>query len=217
MSLYETLKDLGGNNDGKIYGVMIGIVTNNKDPDGMGRVKLKFPLRGTEDESNWTRVVSFMAGKEMGAFFLPEVEDEVLVAFENGDIEHPYVIGSLWNGEEAPPETNSDGKNNIKTIKSRSGHEITFNDEDSKEQIVIKTKAGHAITLDDSSGSEKIEIKDKSDSNKITIDSAKDAIDIECKADLSIKGKKIEITSDASMTLEAGGEMTIKGTTVKIN
>lgn len=104
--------------DSRIYGVVVGIVTNNKDTEKLGRVKVKIPRLSGEDESNWARVTSFMAGKERGAFFLPEVDDEVLVAFEYGDINMPYVIGSLWNGKDVPPENNSDGKNNIRVIRS---------------------------------------------------------------------------------------------------
>ena len=68
-----------------ILGVVSGVVTNNQDPDGLGRIKVKLPRISGEDESNWARVISFMTGKDMGAFYLPEVDDEVLVAFEFGD------------------------------------------------------------------------------------------------------------------------------------
>ena len=112
-----------------------------------------------------------MAGNDRGSYFLPEVGDEVLVAFEQGDIHHPYVIGALWNGKDKPPELNRDGKNNIRKMKSRSGHELIFNDENENEQVVLHTKSGHTVLLDDSTGAEKIEIKDKSGSNTILIDS----------------------------------------------
>jgi uncharacterized protein involved in type VI secretion and phage assembly len=162
MSLMELLRDVGGGaSGGRIEGVLVGIVTNNHDPDGMGRVRVRFPVRESNDDSHWARIATLMAGKERGSFFLPEVGDEVLVAFEQGNAEHPYVIGALWNGQDVPPEPNSDGKNNIRKIRSRSGHEILFNDdaEARQEKVVIKTKAGHVITLDDASGQEKIEIR----------------------------------------------------------
>lgn len=132
MSITDILQENSGSNPGtsgdQIYGVRMAIVTNNNDPDKVGRVKLKFPWRGDADESDWTRIVFPMAGKERGIYFIPEVDDEVLVLFENGDIHHPYVIGSLWNGQDKPPEDNANGKNNIRKIKSRSGHEIIFDD-----------------------------------------------------------------------------------------
>src|SRR5262245_31955279 len=118
----------GPDREGRIHGVVSGIVTNNQDPDKRGRVKLKFPWLSDTDESWWARIVSPMAGKERGVYFLPEVNDEVLVAFEHGDPRFPLVIGALWNTEDKPPFTNDDGKNNVRAIKSRSGHTITLGD-----------------------------------------------------------------------------------------
>lgn len=204
---------------GKIKGVAVGVVTNNKDPQGMGRVKVRFPWRENQDESHWARIATLMAGKDRGSFFLPEVGDEVLVAFEREDIRHPYVVGGLWNGQDKPPETNSDGKNNIRKIKSRSGHEIIFNDdhEAKKEKVEIHTKAGHKVVLDDAAGSEKIEVRDKSGSNFIVIDSVQNSITIESTAQLKIKSQKIDIEAGATMTLKASGALTIQGAIVKIN
>jgi len=204
---------------GKIKGVAVGVVTNNKDPQGMGRVKVRFPWREHQDESYWARVATLMAGKDRGSFFLPEVGDEVLVVFEREDIRHPYVVGGLWNGRDKAPETNSDGKNNIRKIKSRSGHEIIFNDdhETKKEKVEIHTKAGHKVLLDDAAGSEKIEVRDKSGSNFIVIDSLQNSITIESTAQLKIKSQKIDIEAGAAMTLKASGALTIQGAIVKIN
>ena len=206
-----------GSRDRRVAGVVVGIVTNNKDTEGMGRVKVKFPWRGDTDESYWARVATLMAGKDRGTFFLPEVEDEVLVAFDHGDINHPYVIGALWNGVDTPPETNSDGKNNIRKIKSRSGHEIIFGDEQSKEKIELHTNAGHTIILDDSAGKEKIEIKDKTGNNSITIDSVQNAITISSQMKLSIKAQMIEIEAEGMMTIKSGANLTIQGAIVQIN
>ncbi len=204
---------------GKSSGVSIGIVTNNQDPDNEGKVKVRFPMRNSNDESYWARVATIMAGNSMGAYFLPEVDSEVLVAFEEGDSEHPIIIGSLWNGKEPPPETNSDGKNNHRVIKSRSGHTIMLNDdtENSAAKISITSSAGHAIVLDDSSGSEKISIIDKSGSNKIVFDSAQNNISIECAMQLSIKGNQVQIEGTSSLTLKSSAITTIQGTPVKIN
>lgn len=220
MSAASLFRDFGDESRvRRITGVVIGIVTNNKDAEGMGRVKVKFPWRGDSDESYWARVSTLMAGKDRGAFFLPEVGDEVLVAFDHGDINHPYVIGALWNGVDTPPETNADGKNNIRTIKSRSGHEIIFddNDEQKKEKIEIHTKAGHTIILDDSAGAEKIEIKDKTGNNSIMIDSVQNAIAISSQMKLSIKAQAIEIESGGMMSIKSSATLTIQGAIVKIN
>ncbi|HEY9666693.1 MAG TPA: phage baseplate assembly protein V, partial [Coleofasciculaceae cyanobacterium] len=141
----------------RIYGVVIGIVTNNQDPDKLGRVKVKFPWLSDADESYWARVATPMAGKDRGIYYLPELDDEVLVVFEHGDVRFPYVLGALWNGKDMPPADNGDGKNNLRVIKSRSGHVIRLNDEDGKETI---------------------EIIDKSGKNSLIFDTAKNAIAI---------------------------------------
>lgn len=217
---------------GRIYGVVVGLVTNNQDPDKLGRVKMRFPWLNQDDESHWARVATLMAGQERGSFFLPEVEDEVLVVFEHGDVRFPYVIGALWNGEDTPPRDNADGKNDLRVIHSRSGHELIFNDADGKEQVEIHTKAGHHILLDDTSGAEKITIKDKTGNNQIELDSAQNSIalvsqtklslksqtiEIEADTSLTLKAQMIEINGGAQMTVKAGSMLTLKGALVKIN
>ena len=203
----------------RINGIVTGIVTNNRDEEGLGRIKVNFPWLSEENETDWAKVMSFIAGKERGGFFLPEVGDEVLVAFEQGDINYPYVIGALWNNKDKPPETNSDGKNNIRKIRSRSGHEIIFNDDDNskQEKIEIHTNGGHKILLDDSAGQEKIEIIDKTGSNKMTIDSVQNSISIESSMQLKFKAQVIEIEAGATMTIKAGAVLNIQGALVKIN
>lgn len=223
MSLEDFLDKEDGQGTQHLYGVVIGIVTSNKDDLGLGRVKVKFPWRGEEtgkeDESHWARVASPMAGKERGMLFLPEVNDEVLVAFEHGDINHPCVIGSFWNSLDKCPEPNSDGKNNIRKIKSRSGHEIIFNDdsEKKKEMVMIHTKANHQIILDDAAGQEKIEIIDNTGNNKITFDSTQNSISIESKEGLTIKSKTIDIEAVSNMTIKSSGTLKIKGSMIEIN
>lgn len=198
----------------RFYGVVLGVVSNNQDPDNMHRVKVKFPWLSSDVESNWARVAAPMAGPDRGAYFLPEVDDEVLVAFEHGQVDHPYVIGSLWNGKDEAPESNSDGENNNRTIKSRSGHVLRFHDK---------------------SGSEKIEIIDRSGSNKIIVDTANNSITIEAASDITIKSSTgkltmqaasgIEMKSQASvsiqaasnMDLKAGAQVTVKGALIQLN
>lgn len=200
-----------------VNGVALGIVTDNKDPENMGRVKIKLPWLSEQDVTHWVRIATLMAGKERGSYFLHEVGDEVLVAFDHGDISHPYVIGALWNKADAPPESNSDGKNNIRQICSRSGHKITLDDTANQEKVEILTKAGHKIVLDDSTGQEKLEIVDEAGSNFIKIDSVQNSISIESGMKLSIKAPMIEIESSGMMKIKAGAILTIEGAMVKIN
>ncbi|MGB7413515.1 MAG: VgrG-related protein [Thermosynechococcaceae cyanobacterium] len=164
---------------------LVGIVTNNDDPKGWGRVKVKFPTLTEKDESHWARVVGLGAAKERGFYCLPEINDEVLVAFEHGDIHRPYIIGGVWNGgEDKTVETVNDtinnGKVRLRTIKTRTGHTIQFVEEDkfnSKAGIYITTADGHHIDLNDSEkyieiqtvGNHTIRMNDKSPSKGIDI------------------------------------------------
>jgi len=203
----------------QINGVVPGVITNNQDPDNLGRVKIYFPWLSDDNETDWVRIASLMAGNERGSFFLAEVNDEVLVAFEQGDINYPYVIGFLWNTKARPPEANENGQNDIRKITSRSGHEIIFNDNDTEgeEKVEIHTNSGHKIVLDDSTGQEKIEIIDKTGSNKITIDSVGNAIEIESVLQLNIKSTNIEIEGTGSLSLKSSGSLKINGSIVQIN
>jgi uncharacterized protein involved in type VI secretion and phage assembly len=205
-SLIDLLTPPHGNNEpGRFYGVVVGIVTNNQDPNNMARVRVKFPWLSDDHESWWARIAVPMAGSGRGSYFLPEVDDEVLVAFEHGNVQSPYVIGALWNGKDAPPTTNRDGKNNIRLIHSRSGH---------------------LVRLDDTDGDEKIEIIDKTGGNKVTIKSSDNSMRLECTGKMKLHASAgIEITSDTdikiqantTMDIESTATMTIKGAMVNIN
>ena len=203
--------------DDGLTGVAVAIVTDNEDPEGMGRVKLEFPWRAANDESYWARIATPMAGKETGTYFLPEVGDEVLVAFEDGDVSHPYVLGALWNGKEGPPTDNADGKNDVRQIKSRSGHVLTFDDGDTDGKVAIETGAGHSITLDDASGGEKITIEDKNGSNAIEFDAVSGSLSVSSSGTLTIEAPVIEISGDGNVTIDASGMLTLKGAVIKLN
>lgn len=233
---------LSGNGSFYMPGVTVGVVTNNKDPEKLGRVKLKLPDRLGELETDWARIAVPMAGKTMGHFFLPEVGDEVLVIFREGNLREPYVIGSLWNEKQKPPEDNADGKNDVRVIKSRAGHEININDSDDKGAIEIKTKNGASVKIDnkdsgvvtvkDKSGknravfdgnSSKVQIKGDmkieliSGSSKVVIDSSKAAVEISSDAKISMKAAQIEVKAGATLDLSSDGMVNIKGSMVKIN
>jgi phage baseplate assembly protein V len=133
-------------------GVMIGLVKSVEDPSGLGRVQLTFPTMGGVT-SAWAPVATELAGNNRGAWFMPEVEDEVLVAFDQGNFDHPYVVGFLWNGNDKPPET--EVKNRI--IKTPGGHQLRFEDKDGAKKVILKTDGGLVITMDDTQQS--IEVK----------------------------------------------------------
>lgn len=190
MSLGDLMAGTGGE-QGRQYGVVTGIVNDISDPENLGRVKVEIPSVGgvAESLSNWARIATMSAGNGRGSFFIPEVGDEVLVAFEHGDPNRPFVIGMLWNSEDTPPETmDGEGKNHLRTIKSRSGHIITMDDssDDQTAKVTIKSQGGHEVTLDDANNKGKIELKSNG-GHTVTLDD---------------EGKKITITDSGGGKLE---------------
>lgn len=202
------------NQDNRIFGVMIGLVTNNQDPEKMGRVKVEFPTLSEQNESNWARIASPMAGKERGFYFLPEVGDEVLVVFEHGDINFPYILGALWNGKDKPPSDNSDGKNDQRIIQSRSGHKIILDDKEGEEKIIIQDKTGkNKVMIDSKSNTMNVTVeKDLTieTKGKITIKNSEGDIAIDCK-NLSIKTQeKCQLDVGTDCTIEAKNKYELK-------
>jgi uncharacterized protein involved in type VI secretion and phage assembly len=218
---------------------VIGLVTNNTDPDGLGRVKVKFPWLDDTEESWWARPASPMAGASRGLYILPEINDEVLVTFEHGEITRPFILGGLWNGQDAPPKTNNEVVTSSKV-----------------NERLWKTRAGHTISLDDTEGSEKVTIVDKTENNKIVIDSANNSIALTAAGDVTITatgkvavnatgdatvdaqnatvtskqnatvtanaqlkmhGATVAIEADAQLELKSAGVLTVKGSVVMIN
>jgi uncharacterized protein involved in type VI secretion and phage assembly len=138
----------------RLFGVYPALVTDVQDPDNQGRVQIKLPFVEESDGGSalaWARLATMMAGGNRGTWFIPEVDDEVLVAFTAGDPRRPVVIGALWNGVDAPPET-MDSANNVRSVTSRSGHKLTFDDTAGAEKVELKTNGGHTFTLDDAAG-----------------------------------------------------------------
>jgi uncharacterized protein involved in type VI secretion and phage assembly len=193
------------NVDDRFYGVTIGVVTNNKDDQKMGRVKVKLPWLSEQDESDWARIVSPMAGNQRGFCMLPEVGDEVLVAFEHGDIRFPYVLGGLWNGKDKPPQVNEDGKNNVREIRSRSGHAIVLDDTEGKEKITISGKGGkNALVIDASQNTIQITVE-----KDFSIE-AKGKISLDSKGDVDIKCRNFSVNAQQDCSLKANANSTIE-------
>jgi uncharacterized protein involved in type VI secretion and phage assembly len=138
------------------YGVYPGKVASVKDKDKQGRVQVELlfgPVVNGQKFSVWARVATLMAGGGRGSFFIPEPGDEVLVAFYAGDVRRPYVIGALWNGQDAPPQQMDEGgQNNIRVVKTRSGHKLEFDDTSGSQKITITTPNGNELILDDGAG-----------------------------------------------------------------
>jgi len=135
------------------FGVYPAIVVDNVDLQNLGRVKVRLPQGPVVDGTGpWARVATLMAGAHRGSWFMPDVNDEVLVAFEAGDARRPFVIGALWSAANPPP-TNMTAGNDRKILRSRNGVSITLDDRQDHESIVIDTPAGVRLTLADGPGS----------------------------------------------------------------
>lgn len=191
---------------GRENGVVVGIVESLDDPEDIGRVKVTYPHLGDE-VSDWCRLVAPFAGPRRGAFFRPEVDDEVLVVYEHGDPRQPYVLGGVWSKTDPPPP--DDGRktdNNWRFLRSRSGH---------------------LVKLDDTAGAEVIEISDGGGTTRVVLETAagkvrveSDGGDVEVSAPggaVKILAQTIEIKATGTASLEAGGSLTLKGATVSIN
>ncbi len=171
----------------RIPGVVSAIVRDLSDPDGQGRIELEFKHLPDGPKSSWAPVASAMAGGSRGAFLMPEVGDEVLVSFDQGDFNHPFIVGFLWNGVDKPPET--DPKNRV--ILTPGGHTLRFEDGDPK-KVILKSSAGHAITLDD--GSQKVKIETKG-SLSLTLDDSASSITLSGGGrTLTMQGGTLQIT-----------------------
>jgi len=177
---------------GRIYDAVVGVVTDIADPQKLCRVKVRFPSLGP-DTTWWCPLVAPGAGKDRGWFTVPEVDDEVLVMFEHGDVARPVIIGALWNGKDKAIDNNADGKNARRVIRSKTGHKITF--EDVEKFILIEDGAGI--------GSIKIDGKN----NTIELTAKQGDIGIQCKDELSILAGEIEIKAKGTCDLmgKSGG------------
>lgn len=154
----------------KYPGVVTGIVNSVDDPQGQGRLQLQFPWLSSSQLSSWAPVAAALAGKDRGAFLMPEVGDEVLVAFEQGDFDHPFVVGFLWNGVDTPPEKTN--KNRI--IKTPGGHQLRFEDADGAKKVIVKSDGGHQIEIDDTA--QTITVKTKSGAQSVVLDDTTQSI-----------------------------------------
>lgn len=135
-------------------GVYAAIVVDNVDPANGGRVKVRLPpvlVAGESGHEVWARTATLMAGANRGTWFMPDVDDEVLIAFEQGDLTRPYVLGGLWNGANPPP-AKMDADNDKKLVRSRNGVRITLDDQRGRESIIIETPGGQKLVLEDGPG-----------------------------------------------------------------
>ena len=207
-------------------GILTGIVKEIYDDKFPGLVKVEFFMTdGTVNVSDWVRVIVPYGGKDKGMYFLPDIGDEVAVAFEQGNIEKPYILGCLWNKTDKIPDNSVTKDNTIKKLKTKGGHEIIFDDTENKGKITISTPKKSEISVDDENSSITIKAKGDDEENIIKIDSKNGEINVDSKKkiklnagsasiDIDGNGKKIVIKAD-NITLD-GKTIKIKGQSVNI-
>jgi uncharacterized protein involved in type VI secretion and phage assembly len=187
---------------GRWYGAYPALVSDIKDPDGQGRIKITLPWApdtGSGQYEVWARMSTFMAGNNRGSWFIPDVNDEVLAMFEAGDPRRPYVVGGLWNGSDAPPESiDGSGQNNHKVLRSRNGVKITLDDNQGQEQFIVETPGGQKITLKDGPGNVVVE---DSNGNSVKLESA--GITVTASAKVTVNASLVEISA-SMVTVNAG-------------
>ena len=181
--------------DIRYYGVAEAIVMDVNDPDKEGRVKVRYPWFDDNTVSGWARVRQLYAGGGYGTFFVPEVGDEVIVAFVHGDMRVPIILGGLYNGSDKPSVSRSD----------------------SSDPKLIRTKGGNEILLDDTSGKEKVQITD-ANGNVLILDAANNTITLQTQSDITIasKGGRLHLKG-STVDIEASGAMTLTGQTIALN
>jgi phage protein D/phage baseplate assembly protein gpV len=211
--------------------LQIGVVQDLDDPLGWGRVKVGLPWRSDALESIWARLATLDAGPSQGTLFIPDVGHEVVVGFLGGDSSQPVVLGSLWNGQQAPPEAIDPDANAVRSIVTRSGHKIRF-DDGGAAMLEVATAEGHSIVLTDADGGS-IELSDPNGSNRIKVSG--DGIEIEAGSGdvtisapagkVAVAGSGFEakasgpakVESSATLDLKASATLGIRGALVNIN
>ena len=213
--LIDTLTDTERASDRKLIGVAVAQVVSNLDSLGQGRVQIS--IRWLTDAQPWARVAVLSAGHDRGTWFIPQVGDEVLVAFEHGDPLQPYVIGSLWNSTDTPPATATTDPIMRRLVKTPAGHVIEL--DDTKQSITITSSSGQKVAITP----EKIDLSAGNGASEVTLETSgtitlKASLKIELQApEISISGTTLELSADATATLKASGSCTVKGAIVEIN
>jgi uncharacterized protein involved in type VI secretion and phage assembly len=187
---------------GRWYGVYPALVIDIRDPDGQGRVKVTLPWSpdaGGSRYEAWARLATLMGGSNRGSWFVPDTNDEVLVAFEGGDTRRPYVIGGLWNGTDTPPDSmDGAGNNHRKVLRSRNGVTVTLDDSTGQERFVAETPGGQRITLKDGPGA--VEIVD-SNGNSVKLEPS--GLTVTAAAKVTVSASLIEVSAGL-VTVNAG-------------
>jgi len=205
--------------DHALGGVYYAIVTQNDDPDGPGgRVKVRYPWMpdGDKDQSFWAQICVPMIGDEFGTYTLPDVEDEVMVVFVAGDMNYPVVIGGGWSKTDTPPETNEDGKNDFRLIKSRACHRLIFDDTKNTKIVLSDTGDKHVVDVGahkkQGSSPNAIDVPALGSDKGVAAVASSGTLNLWCpNGKLSVQAKGVQVTADQSVDVKGGSELTLRG------
>jgi uncharacterized protein involved in type VI secretion and phage assembly len=222
----------------RVNGVVIGLVLDVDDPQGEGRIRVSFPWLGPETQSGWAPIADPLGGASRGYWYMPEVGDEALVAFEHGDIDHPFVLGFLHNGVDTPPTDGID--RHVRRVQSVAGHQFDMDDRPAQESVRLRTSSGHRLEMHDpggyieivTAGGEKIRLADRPGSIElstssgtkvnleptgVTIETPGD-VTVTAAANLSVTAATaISVTAGASLSIAAGAAVVVNATTALVN
>ena len=197
-----------------INGLVVGVVVDNKDPDGMHRILVKYPVESSEElDSSWCRICSPMAGKQRGLVILPDIGTEVVIVFADRSMS-PYVVGAVYNGAEDKPEPyHNDDKNNDKRVFwSRNDHMVIFDDTAGKEKVEIGAQATARLDIKSAPIYQSMDSSEK----VITMYCEKDS-EMEAVENISIKCKDFKLEASATITMDASASAIFKaGTSASI-
>lgn len=209
----------------KVYGLTLGTVVSVIDPKFLGRVQVTFPWLSSSVNSAWARIATAWAGGSRGTYLLPEVGDEVVVAFLHGDLKHPVIVGFVWNDTDRPPEVSPLLER--RELKSKSGHKVTFDDLPGIWSLTLESQGGHTVKLDDTAGAMKVSISDSSQNlsvvldtvtGKITISTTVGEIALSAPAGrISLDAASVDIHAAGALSLKGDGAVSMAGAVVKIN
>jgi len=202
------------------YGLHYGIVCQNKDPDNLDRIKVRFPWldNGDTDQSHWAQLLTPMEGDKFGWYTLPDIDDVVVVVFIAGDMSQPVVIGGVWSTPDFSPETNEDGKNNFRGYRSRAGHRLVLDDSPSGTKVWVADKTtklmvGMGKFAKDGAGPNICAVWKPPMPGEagVAIASMEGKMEITAKTKLTIKGENIKFNIKTTFDMKAGSDIQMEG------
>lgn len=212
--------------DMTLPGVYYGLVTQNKDPENLNRIKVRLPWldKGDVDQSHWAQLSTPMAGKQFGWYTLPDIDDAVLVMFMAGDIRQPVLIGGVWSKTDAPPEVNEDGKNNFRGYRSRTGSRLILDDSKKAKVVIADMTAKNVLGIGefavDGVGDNKCAVykPGMAGDNGISLSTMEGKMQVVATGKITFKaGKAVKINATKTVDVKAGSELKLTGTSMKMN